>query len=98
MAPGYFVLLDMKNENPLFILYLFGALAWPFIWLAIIHSVVRIKRGYACDESYSILTQNNDAPDESLYGSNSLIFGNQALINAEVPYTTEHLAKYGSLN
>lgn len=94
MAPGFFLLLDSIQKNPLFIVYLAGALVWPIIFFAIVQFAFGKNQANAANNNYS---QSND-PGEPINASNPPIFSAQAQINAEIPYTMEHLAKYGSLD
>jgi len=98
-APFAFLLYEMRHESPFFIFYLIGACIWPAFCYAVVFLFIK-KFGTASRlRSNHLDTPNSfDAADDFLYGSNQPFYSPQALVNVELPYTTEHLAKYGSLD
>lgn len=99
LAPTFWLIFGFKEQNPLFIVYLAGALVWPIVFYVIVLAVVRSSRkARACRYTCNDLPQYSTAADEILYGSNQPIYSPLSLVNAEIPYTNEHFAKYGSMD
>lgn len=96
MAPGFFLLYHFKEENPLFIVYLAGALVWPFVVYAVVVAFLRRSRNVRTYRA--VPAQYSNAADDFLYGSNEPFYSPLALVNSEIPYTNEHFAKYGSMD
>jgi len=98
-APFGFVLYESKHESPFFIFYLIGACVWPAIYFAIVLFFFRKNKNSLANRfNNSSLTPSDDDADNFLYGSNQHLYSPQAIVNAEISYTTEHLEKYGSID
>lgn len=93
-----FLLLALNSKDGIFYFFLGMAIVIPaliyMIALAIINHVIKIKAHSSARLTY--FKYQHD--DESIYEPGQNLFSTQSLVDAEIPYTNEHLAKYGSMD
>jgi hypothetical protein len=93
MSPFFWLISEMKNENPFFIFHFLAAFIWPLIFYWIVLSIFNpYKRSaFARNQLYC-----EDKANDFLNNSKKPFYSPKSDIKTEIPDTYEHLIKYGT--
>lgn len=93
-----FLFLAFNVKGGFVYLFLGMAIAIPSLIYMIAMTILNHVGNIKARSSEHVIYYYYQVDDEPIYDSNQNIFSTQSLINAEIPYTQEHLERYGSLD
>ena len=93
MSPFFWLISEMKNENPFFIIHFIGAFFWPVIFYWILISIFNPYKRSAVSKNQIYF---EDKANDFFNNSNKPFYSLKSDIKTELPDTYEHLIKYGS--